>query len=196
MGFKHLTIYAALLAVDPTIASHTLVRRAAHSIHQKAIWHTHNLAQDLRLAFGTMLVSRASVDQSDHVVYCKSGSQAPFSNSGGNATSSASPTESTGQATSTKSGSSPTSTTTSAASPWNLVESHVGYLVFAVICFIERACRKDRISSMNGLFLLVRILRMVSWSFLSQYHSILSSRVRHCHLHRSKHCGTSYYFWL
>ncbi len=141
MGLKHLTIYAALLVVDQTLASHTLVRRAAHSIHQKAIWHTHNLAQDLRLAFGTMLVSRASVDQSDHVVYCKSGSQAPFSNSGGNTTSSgsASPTGSTGQATSTKSGSSPTSTTTSAASPWNLVESHVGYLVSAVICFTERA---------------------------------------------------------
>jgi len=131
MGFKHITIYAALLAVDQTLASHTLVQRAAHSIHQKAIRHTHNLAQDLRVAFGTMLVPRANVDQSDHVVYCKSGMQTPFgssSSSGGNATSAASPTGSTGASatTSTKAGSSPTTTATTAASPWNLVESHQG----------------------------------------------------------------------
>lgn len=147
MGFKHITIYAALLAVDQTLASHTLVQRAAHSIHQKAIWHTHNLAQDLRVAFGTVLISRANVESSDHVVYCKSGSQGPFSSSEGNATSSASPTESTGsagKATSTSAGSSPTSTSTSAASPWNLVESHVRLPVSPMICFTERTLQQGQ----------------------------------------------------
>lgn len=149
MGFKYVTICVALIAVDHALASHTLIQRAAHDIHQRAVRHTHNLAQDLRIAFGGMLIPRAAVEQPNHVVYCKSGKQAPFGtgpSGGGNssATSSGTQPASTGGSTNagglpasstvtrtgfstTSSGSSPTGAPSSStpSSQWSLAESHV-----------------------------------------------------------------------
>lgn len=142
MGLKYYTLYAVLLGINQTLASHTLVHRAIQKVQDDAIRHTHSLANDLRVAFGSVLLPRAdSTDQPNHVVYCKSGKQTVFGNgntgSSGNSSSSgtASNTGSSGStsttgagssrpATSTNVGSSPTSVPTT-PSLWKLIESHV-----------------------------------------------------------------------
>jgi len=90
----------------------TLVSRAVHDIHRRAVRHTHSLARDLRLVFRGLLIPRASSNLQP-VVYCKRGDQAPLVTGGpGNAT-----------ATATKSSSVPTATPTS---PWILANSYQG----------------------------------------------------------------------
>lgn len=82
-----------------------------------AVHHTHNLARDLRIAFGSYKIRRASNDNNQHVVYCKRGDQSPLVNGGSsNVSISKSP------ATATKSSSTPKATTTS---PWKLAKSYV-----------------------------------------------------------------------
>jgi hypothetical protein len=115
-------IYAVFL-IDLSLASKTLVPRVLNSLHQNAARQTHNLAQDLRVAFRSILVPRADADQ--HVVYCKPGKQAPSgggTSGSGNATTSASGTSRPPTSTSSNAGSSPTAS----SSPWNLVNSYQG----------------------------------------------------------------------
>jgi len=95
--------------VNFSSSKNTLVSRAVHGIHQRAIRHTHSLARDLRLVFDGFLVPRASSNL-QRVVYCKRGDQSPLISS--------SPTATT-------SGSTPTPTPTS-PSPWILANSYQG----------------------------------------------------------------------
>jgi len=112
-----------LLLVNFSSGQKTLVSRAVHDIHQRAVRRTHNLARDLRIAFGGVLISRASGDV-QHVVYCKRGSQSPFVNGGGGSGNVSTATSGV-TATATQSGSNPTATTT-AASPWKLANAYQG----------------------------------------------------------------------
>ncbi|KDR85293.1 hypothetical protein GALMADRAFT_234074 [Galerina marginata CBS 339.88] len=130
LAFAAFLIYAVFL-VDLSIASGSkvLVPRVLDSLHRNAARKTHNLAKDLRVAFGGILVPRA--DLSQHVVYCKPGKQVTFGSgtsttvgSSGNATASASGTRHP-TSTSSKLGSSPTPTSP-ASSPWRLVNSYQG----------------------------------------------------------------------
>jgi hypothetical protein len=153
MGLKYYTLYAVLLGINQTLASHTLVHRAIQKVQDDAIRHTHSLANDLRVAFSSVLLPRADTDQLNHVVYCKSGKQAVFGNgntgSSGNSSSSgtASHTGSSSStstisagssrpATSTNVGSSPTSVSTT-PSLWKLTESHVSDLLSNNSTFIQ-----------------------------------------------------------
>jgi len=106
-------VYTILLSVNLSSGRKSFVTRTAHDIHQMAVHHTHNLARDLRIAFG---VIRASNDN-QHVVYCKRGDQSPLVNGGsGNVSISSSATQSS---------STPKATTT-ATSPWKLFQSYQG----------------------------------------------------------------------
>jgi len=117
-------VHIILLLVNFSSGQKTLVSRAVHDIRQRAVRQTHNLARDLRIAFGGLLRPRASGD-TQHVVYCKRGNQSPFVVGGsGNV----SVTQSGGTphpATPTQSGSKPTATTTPTA-PWKLANSYQG----------------------------------------------------------------------
>lgn len=104
----------------------TLVSRAVHDIHRRAVRHTHSLARDLRLVFRGLLIPRASSNLQP-VVYCKRGDQAPLV-SGGSGNASGLP------ATATKSGSVPTA---SAGSPWILANSYVCQNGLLTVCRIH-----------------------------------------------------------
>lgn len=121
IAYRLLFVQIILLLVNFSSGQKTLVSRAVHDIHQRAVRRTHNLARDLRIAFGGVLISRASGD-AQHVVYCKRGSQSPFVNGGGSGNVSTATSGVT--ATATQSGSNPTATTT-AASPWKLANAYV-----------------------------------------------------------------------
>src|ERR1700734_1433984 len=116
-------VYIILLLVNFSSGRKTFITRAAHDIHQMAIRHTHNLASDLRIAFGGYLIRRESSDN-QHVVYCKRGDQSPLLNGGSGGSGNVSATELTSKshATATHSSSTPKATTTS---PWKLDKSYV-----------------------------------------------------------------------
>lgn len=141
MVIKHLLI--AALLIDVSLASQTLVPGVLRSLHHKTIRRTHSLASDLRVAFRGILFPRA--ETSDHLVYCKSGNQAPFG--GGSGTGAGGGTDGNDQTTaggstrnsgsgsstsrrpsssisSTRTGTSP-SPTVSASSLWKLTNSYV-----------------------------------------------------------------------
>jgi len=137
VSFKSISVCALLLAADPSLASHTLIRRVSQ-LHRQAIRQSHSLAQDLRVAFGGILVPRADPSTTRHVVYCKPGKQTPLGPSpvtGGNNGTSTSTKSSGGGATgstsrrptSTKGSPGPSATP---SSPWNLVNSHQGQSFF------------------------------------------------------------------
>jgi hypothetical protein len=111
-------VHVILLLVNFSSGRKTLVSRAVHDIHQRAVRQTHNLARDLRTVFGGFLIGRSSGDI-QRVVYCKRGDQSPLVNGGsGNV----SATDSGHPATTTQSNSQPTA---SATSPWKLANSYV-----------------------------------------------------------------------
>lgn len=85
-----------------------------------AVHHTHNLARDLRIAFG---LSRRD---NHNVVYCKRGDQSPLVDGGGSGNIS-------GHATATQSSSTPKATTTS---PWKLSKSYVCRDEFLILYII------------------------------------------------------------
>ena len=137
VSFRRIQVCALLLAIDPSLASHTLVRRAVSTLHKKAVQQTHSLAQDLRMAFGGIIVPRADASEPRHVVYCRPGRQTGQTPLGPSGTGSG-----TGNSSTTVSGSSvgggstsrrPAPSTTkggvtpspSASSPWKLIDSHV-----------------------------------------------------------------------
>jgi len=106
--------FILLAMVNFSSGRNTLVSRAVHDIHRRAVHHTHSLARDLRLVFRGLLIPRASSNLQP-VVYCKRGDQSPFVH--GNASSALPPP------TATKSSSAPTA---SATSPWKLANSYQG----------------------------------------------------------------------
>jgi len=133
---KFYALYACviMLLVDLSLATQRLVPRVVQAVHHSAARRTHNLARDLRMAFGGILAPRADTGASRHVVYCKPGKQVTFGGgsgggSPGNPNSTLSSTLSgasrtSGRPTSTSASSKPTSTIP-ASSPWKLAESHV-----------------------------------------------------------------------
>jgi hypothetical protein len=154
-------VYIILLSVNVSSGRKSFVTRTVHDIHQIAVQHTHNLARDLRIAFG---VIRASNDN-QHVVYCKRGDQSPLVNGGsGNVSISSS-------ATSTHSSSKPKATTT-ATSPWKLFQSYVcrigavGLVLYTIHSFLPSRS-KGIISLTVGTFIRTRILHMVRFSQIS-----------------------------
>lgn len=134
VSFRRIQVCALLLVVDPSLASHTLVRRAVSTLHQKAVQQTHSLAQDLRMAFGGIIVPRADASEPRHVVYCRPGRQRPLGPSGsGSGTGNSSTTVSSSSVGGGSTSRRPAPTTTkggvtpspSASSPWKLIDSHV-----------------------------------------------------------------------
>ncbi|KAG6857613.1 hypothetical protein H0H87_010181 [Tephrocybe sp. NHM501043] len=120
------------LIADLQPASATLVPRAVQRIHEVAARHTKNLARDLRVAFGRILVEQPT-STSQHVVYCKPGRPVlgGTTGNGTSGTSSISPSStSRAGSTSTKTSSSAASTGTGGSStpssPWKLTETHAG----------------------------------------------------------------------
>lgn len=117
-------VYIILLLVNFSSGRKTIIARAADDFHQMAVHHTHNLARDLRIAFGGYLTRRASNDN-QHVVYCKRGDQSPLVDGGsGNVSISKSP------ATATRSSSTPKATSTSS---WKLTKSYVCHNEFKLL---------------------------------------------------------------
>lgn len=118
-----------LLVIEPPPISAKLVPLVIKKIHHSAVHRTHNLARDLRVAFGGALASRAvPAKASNRVVYCKPGKQGVLggghSSGGGNTTSSVG--TSRGTATSTKTTATASPTTTSPSSPWKVAASFAG----------------------------------------------------------------------
>ncbi|KAF8061013.1 endo-1,3(4)-beta-glucanase [Lyophyllum atratum] len=129
MLFKSLPLGLVLLISDvsPASATTSLVPRAIQNIHMSAVKHTTNLARDLRVAFGGILVAQPP-SSNTHAVYCKPGRAGTLGGTvgGGNDTS-AGTTSSRPPSSATRSSSSGKPTGTSAASsPWKLVETHQG----------------------------------------------------------------------
>jgi hypothetical protein len=130
--FKSLPATASLfllLVIDPPPISAKLLPLAIQKIHHGAVHRTHNLARDLRLAFGGALASRAvSAKASNGVVYCKPRKQGVLggghSGGGGNTTSSVGTSRGTATRTKTTTIASPT-TTSSPSSPWKVAASFV-----------------------------------------------------------------------
>jgi hypothetical protein len=147
LSWSPLPLSVVLLLVDLSqgSASYTLVPRAVHNLHEHAVRRTHSLAQDIRVAFGGILVPRAADPAVKHVVYCKSGppNQVILGGGGGldNTTmtvpggstytppSAPSPSSTQSSSSSSKTSSSKGGSSTAApspSSPWKLVETHVG----------------------------------------------------------------------
>ncbi|KAG6892330.1 hypothetical protein C0992_000894, partial [Termitomyces sp. T32_za158] len=123
--FKSLPVGLVFLITEFHPASATLVPHAVQTIHEVTVRHTRNLARDLRLAFGGLLVAQPS-DESQHVVYCRPG-RPGLGGAGGNGTSSssASPSGTSPARSSSTTSVAPTGTGTPApSSPWKLTESH------------------------------------------------------------------------
>lgn len=148
--FKSLPLSLILLIADYTTPTEgNLIPRAIHKAHKFAAKKTHNLARDLRVAFGGVLVSRddTSAATTKRVVYCKP-KQAPFgtgptnsgtNTGGGNGTSvsvAGSPTQGYPSASGTKTatGSKPSATANIPDSPWKLQQSYVRDLFFYISC--------------------------------------------------------------
>ncbi|KAG6919559.1 hypothetical protein DXG01_004222 [Tephrocybe rancida] len=118
--------------LQPTSA--TLVPRTVQRIHEVAARHTKNLARDLRVAFGGVLVTQQPPSNNQHVVYCRPGRPVI-----GNGTT-PSGTSSLGPSSTSRAGSSPTKSSSSGAptgtgtstpsSPWKLTETHAGNSFF------------------------------------------------------------------
>ncbi|KAJ3513119.1 hypothetical protein NLJ89_g3130 [Agrocybe chaxingu] len=126
-----------LLAANLSLASRTLVPGAIHSLHRRAVRHTHSLARDLRVAFGGILLPRAEESEQKRVVYCKPTKQTTFgtpdtgTSSGNDTTIVAGSSTSRGRPSSTGSSALPSGTTTvPATSPWKLLDSHEGNSFF------------------------------------------------------------------
>lgn len=148
LSWSPLPLSVVLLLVDLSLgsASYTLVPRAVHNLHEHAVRRTHSLAQDIRVAFGGILVPRSADPVAKHVVYCKSGppSQVILGGGGGGggldnttmtvpggstytppSAPSPSSTQSSTKTSSTK-GAGSTVAPSPPSSPWKLVEKHVG----------------------------------------------------------------------
>jgi len=131
MLLNYLPLYLLLLVVDSTPASANVVPSAIQKAHRFAIKHSRGLAQDLRVAFGGVLVSQqqATTLTNTRVIHCKSGSSlgGGGTSSGNTTTGSSSGSGSGGSVqasgTATAAGSSSTS---SVNSPWKLVNSYAG----------------------------------------------------------------------
>ena len=133
-----LGVVILIAEICPTSAS--LMPRTFQKINGFAVDHTRSLARDLRVAFGSFLVSQRSPDTQ---IYCTPGRPGGQSGSG-NSTTSGSPsgtsynpsstTRHTTTRSATKSGTSATPTS-STSSPWKLVESHVS--LFATRLFLD-----------------------------------------------------------
>lgn len=203
-----LLVYATLL-INVSLASRTLVPAVIRDLHHKTIRRTHNLASDLRLAFRGILLPRAETNE--HLVYCKSGKQAPFSSGGntggtdGNASSTGGAdqttvigtTGSSGRGSSTSRGPSSSSTragsnpspTVSPSSLWKLTNSYVCRSSVQRFDPFWQCYSKEATSSMAGTSLLVEIQQMVSIS-VTEPEWVLHSHFRDCGLYRPEYCGT------
>ncbi|TFK76719.1 hypothetical protein BDN72DRAFT_5594 [Pluteus cervinus] len=124
MLFNSLPLYLLLLVLDVPSASAGSFPHALERAHKLAARHSRNLARDLRVAFGGILVARDSTPVTpQHVVYCKTKPASSLGGNGGPKGNSSSPSSSTRTATS--GGVAPTSSAPS-SSPWKLTESHSG----------------------------------------------------------------------
>ncbi|KAG6866246.1 hypothetical protein C0991_006833 [Blastosporella zonata] len=133
--FKSLPVGLIFLIADLQPTSATLVPRAIQKLHEVAARHTKNLARDLRVAFGGVLVAQPS-STSQHVIYCRPGKPV-LGGTTGNAGNNffdgwdffvgGDPTNGIVQYVSQDVGSSssPTGTGTP-SSPWTLTETHAG----------------------------------------------------------------------
>jgi len=129
MLFKSLPICLLALIIDVPTSSATLVPRILQEAHHVVMRHTHSLAQDLRVAFGAVLVPRASTFDPNHVVYCKNSKQAVLDGgtSGPSNGTSPSPTSGTSKlagTTSTRTSKGPGPTASVLASSWKLLQSY------------------------------------------------------------------------
>lgn len=126
--FKTIPFGLILLIADASPASARLLPRTIQRIHTAAVRHTRSLANDLRVAFGGVLVSQPSTSNTQHVIYCKPGRPvgSPIVNKGPTSSQS-SGTSSRVAPSGTMSSTVPSSSSqTTPSSPWKLAESHVG----------------------------------------------------------------------
>ncbi len=112
------------------ILSHDVSASLVSRMHDVALRHTKSIARDLRLAFGSVLVSQQSQDPQTRLTYCKAESSNNNNTSSGgdngNGNSSGGGSSRSGtSSTRTASTSSASATASSFSSPYNLVESHV-----------------------------------------------------------------------
>jgi len=145
-----LPIYLFLLLLDfslyiPGVHSSNVFSRAIRTTHRIAARHTKDIARDLRLAFGAVLISDPKQNQlgliSERSVYCSVAGNGLGSGTG------------SGSGTSNSSGSGSTSSSTSSASaspsasaistPWKLVEEHNGSDFFEGWTFFTAADPTD-----------------------------------------------------
>ncbi|KAK0198988.1 endo-1,3(4)-beta-glucanase [Armillaria mellea] len=111
------------------ILSHDVSASLVSRVHDVALRHTKSIARDLRLAFGSVLISQQPQGLQTRLTYCKAGSS-NNNNTGsggdnGNNSSGGSSRSGT-SSTRTASTSSASATASSFSSPYNLVESHAG----------------------------------------------------------------------
>ncbi|KAK0438885.1 glycoside hydrolase family 16 protein [Desarmillaria tabescens] len=119
-----LPVYLVVLIVFHDVSA-SLVSR----VHDVALRHTKSIARDLRLAFGSVLVSQQSlVDPQTRLTYCKAGSSNNNNTGGGGGSGSGSGSSSHSGTSSTRTASTSgaSATASSFSSPYNLVESHAG----------------------------------------------------------------------
>lgn len=110
------------------ILSHDVSASLVSRMHDVALRHTKSIARDLRLAFGSVLISQQSQDPQTRLTYCKAGlsNNNNTSSGGDNGNSSGGGSSRSGtSSTRTASTSSASATASSFSSPYNLVESHV-----------------------------------------------------------------------
>lgn len=154
--FKYFPLSLLLFITDySTPAQANLVPRAIQRAHKFAAKQTHNLAKDLRLAFGGVLVPRddTSAPLAQRVVYCKT-KQAPFNagptggsnvtsmTAGGSSTKGYPPSNVPGTKTATSG--QPSATGVVPDSPWKLQQSYVRVLILpfgvggvAIDCWVQ-----------------------------------------------------------
>ncbi|KAJ4485540.1 glycoside hydrolase family 16 protein [Lentinula aciculospora] len=134
MIFRSLPMHLALFLLEfalltPSVYSSSIFSRAVQQTHRIAARHTKEIARDLRLAFGAVLVSEPIQQPLDNgrTIYCKSGAVAGSSGGGqGNGSAGSSGTNSQGTSTSTKSAAAGSPTASAVSTPWKLVEAHNG----------------------------------------------------------------------
>ncbi|KAK0233769.1 endo-1,3(4)-beta-glucanase [Armillaria fumosa] len=111
------------------ILSHDVSASLVSRVHDVALRHTKSIARDLRLAFGSVLISQQSQGPQTRLTYCKAGSSNNNNTGSGGDSGNSSGSSSSRSGTSstrTASTSSASATTASFSSPYNLVESHAG----------------------------------------------------------------------
>ena len=174
-----LLIFLCAQALPSTFATHTSSH--SHSItkrlHNVALKHSAGLANDLRVAFGGVLLTRGQQTSNSapqkRAVYCVSqqpsknggGAQVPFGGNNGTTDTRPSSTSGSRTATSTIGGATPSST-----SSGQLAEAHVSPFMTLMIYEILELIRehsKGATSLTDGTFLLAAIPQMVP--FNSQY---------------------------